>query len=73
MTDLNLTITRVFDAPRELVFEAWTDPEHLARWFGPTGFTVDACTVRLVEGGRWRTCIRSEADGFERWSGGVYH
>ena len=31
--------TRVFDAPREIVFEAWTDPKHLAQWWGPNGFT----------------------------------
>jgi len=35
-----LVITRVFDAPRELVFKAWTDPEHLVRWMGPRGFSV---------------------------------
>ncbi len=37
--DRVLVITRVFDAPRELVFNAWTRPEHMARWFGPRGFT----------------------------------
>ncbi|TDV45479.1 SRPBCC family protein [Actinophytocola oryzae] len=72
MTDLDLTITRVFDAPRELVFAAWTEPDQLVRWFGPKGFTTPSCTVKLVEGGAWRTCIR-DADGVEHWSGGVYH
>jgi uncharacterized protein YndB with AHSA1/START domain len=73
MTELDLTITRVFDAPRELVFEAWTDPDHLARWFGPTGFTAESVTVKLVEGGAWRICIRDSADGAEHWARGVYH
>jgi uncharacterized protein YndB with AHSA1/START domain len=70
-TDLDLTITRTFDAPRELVFEAWTNPDHLARWWGPTGFTAESVTVELDEGGAWRTCIR----GYDKelWSSGVYH
>ena len=40
-----ITITRVFDAPRELVFQAWTDPDHLARWFGPAGFEIPRDSV----------------------------
>lgn len=47
-----VTITRVFDAPRELVFEAWTDPKHLARWWGPHGFRNPVCEVDLRPGGR---------------------
>jgi len=73
MTDLDLTLTRVFDAPRELVFEVWTNPDHLAKWWGPTGFTATSCTVKLAEGGQWRTCIRDSANDVERWAGGVYH
>jgi uncharacterized protein YndB with AHSA1/START domain len=73
MTDLDLTITRVFDAPRELVFEVWTNPDHLAKWWGPTGFTAGSVTVKLTEGGGWRTCIRDDANGVELWSRGVYH
>ena len=42
-----ITITRLFDAPRELVFEAWTDPDHLARWFGPTGFEIPRDSVNI--------------------------
>src|SRR6516162_1089298 len=37
-----LTITRIFDAPRELVFKAWTDPKHVAQWWGPKGFTKES-------------------------------
>jgi uncharacterized protein YndB with AHSA1/START domain len=49
-----ITITRVFDAPRELVFQAWTDPDHLARWFGPAGFEVprDSVSIEPRVGGR---------------------
>lgn len=70
--DRTLVIERVFAAPRRLVFRAWTDPEQLARWWGPTGFTAASVTANVTEGGRWRTCIRSAADGVEYWAQGVY-
>ena len=72
MTVLDLTLTRVFDAPRELVFEVWTEPEHLARWWGPTGFTTPSCEIDLVEGGRWRTRIHNATNGLRLRSSGVY-
>jgi uncharacterized protein YndB with AHSA1/START domain len=53
-----LTLTRVFDAPRELVFQAWTDPAHLTRWWGPRGFTAPSCDVDLRVGGTWRIVMR---------------
>jgi uncharacterized protein YndB with AHSA1/START domain len=46
-----VTITRVFDAPRELVFKAWTDPEHVAQWWGPHGFTNPVCELDVRPGG----------------------
>jgi len=46
--------TRVFDAPRDLVFEAWTDPKHLAQWWGPTGFTTTTRSIDFRSGGVWR-------------------
>ena len=46
-----IVITRVLDAPRDLVFKAWTDPQHLARWWGPHYFTIPVCTVDLRLGG----------------------
>jgi uncharacterized protein YndB with AHSA1/START domain len=45
---------REFDAPRELVFEAWTDPEHLAQWWGPDGFTTTTSAFDMRPGGVWR-------------------
>jgi uncharacterized protein YndB with AHSA1/START domain len=54
----DLVLTRVFDAPRELVFRAWTDPKHLAQWFGPHGFTNPVCDVDLRPGGEWRHVMR---------------
>jgi uncharacterized protein YndB with AHSA1/START domain len=45
---------REFDAPRELVFEAWTDPKHLAHWWGPNGFTITTHSFDMRPGGIWR-------------------
>ncbi|MEU0534191.1 SRPBCC family protein [Amycolatopsis tolypomycina] len=67
----DLTITRVFDAPRELVFAAWTDPDQLASWLGPRGYTGSAVTLATRPGGAWRACIRSP-QGDEHWMHGVY-
>jgi uncharacterized protein YndB with AHSA1/START domain len=71
-TARELTITRIFDAPRELVFRCWTDPNHLAKWFGPAGFTAPSVTAHATEGGSWRVCIRDAEQGLEFWAGGVY-
>lgn len=54
-----LTITRVFDAPRELVFKAWTEVEHLKRWWGPHSFTNPVCEIELRRGGSIRIDMRS--------------
>ena len=50
-----ITITHVFDAPREVVFRAWTDPDQVARWFGPTGFEIprESVVIDLRVGGRF--------------------
>jgi uncharacterized protein YndB with AHSA1/START domain len=64
-------ITRVFDAPRELVFQAWTDPKHLARWWGPKDWTNPVCEVDVRVGGAWRIVMRAP-DGGEYPCGGVY-
>jgi uncharacterized protein YndB with AHSA1/START domain len=49
-----LTGTRVFDAPRDLVWEAWTDPKHLAQWWGPNGFSTTTSAFDMRPGGVWR-------------------
>lgn len=66
-----LRLTRLFEAPRELVFRAWSDPEHLARWWGPHGFTTPHCTIDFRVGGRWHFCMRSP-EGQDFWCTGVY-
>ena len=52
--DRVLVVTRVFDAPRSVVFKAWTDREHLAHWFGPRGFELTFCKMDLRPGGSYR-------------------
>jgi len=54
-----LIITRIFDAPRELLFEAVTDPKHLMSWWGPDGCTVISCEVDPRVGGTWCISMRS--------------
>ena len=49
-----IVTTRVFDAPRELVFEAWTNPKHLVQWWGPNGFTTTIRAIDVRPGGIWR-------------------
>jgi uncharacterized protein YndB with AHSA1/START domain len=52
--DRQIAATRVFDAPRELVWKAWTDPEHIAKWWGPNGFRTTTYSMELKPGGVWR-------------------
>jgi len=66
-----LTIVRVFDAPREAVWKAWTDPERAKRWWGPEGFTAPFIKIDLRVGGKYLFCMRSP-DGKDYWSTGVY-
>jgi uncharacterized protein YndB with AHSA1/START domain len=57
-TDRELIFTRRFDAPRELVFEAWTNPKHLTQWWGPRGFTTTVHEMDVRPGGNWRLTMR---------------
>src|SRR5258708_38779301 len=71
-TDREIVITRVFDAPRRLVFEARTKPEHLPHWMlGPEGWTMPICEIDLRPGGAWRFVWR-KSDGSEMEMRGVY-
>src|SRR5258706_255326 len=60
----DLHLTRVFDAPRRLVFDAWTRADHLARWFAPRPLTMPKCELELRAGGAFRFVIR-RSDGVE--------
>jgi uncharacterized protein YndB with AHSA1/START domain len=67
----DLVVTRIIDAPRSLVFKAWTDPAHLAHWWAPKGCTTPFCTVDLRVGGKFHFCMRTP-DGIEIWGLGIY-
>jgi len=67
-----MVITRVFDAPRELVWKAWTDPKYVMQWWGPKGFTSPVCKIDFRVGGKFLFCMRTP-DGQEGWNGGKYH
>jgi uncharacterized protein YndB with AHSA1/START domain len=68
--DRELTITRIFDAPRSLVFDAWSEPKHLMRWFAPNNFTVPACEMEFRAGGKFRLCMRGF--GKDHWMNGFF-
>ena len=67
-----MVVTRVFDAPRELVWKAWTDPKYVMQWWGPKGFTSPFCKMDFRVGGKFLCCMKSP-DGQEFWNGGEYH
>ena len=67
-----MVVTRIFDAPRELVWKAYTDPDYVMQWWGPKGFTSPFCRMDFRVGGKYLLCMRSP-DGQEFWNGGEYH
>src|SRR3989442_3742388 len=69
--DRELVIVRVFDAPRQRVWKAWTEPERLKRWWGPRTFTAPVAKIDLRVGGAFLYCMR-QADGKDIWGTGVY-
>ena len=69
--DRELVVSRLIDAPPALVFRAWTQPEHIARWWGPQGFTTIYCDMDIRIGGRYRFGMRSP-EGTEHWKVGVF-
>jgi uncharacterized protein YndB with AHSA1/START domain len=66
-----LVITRIVDAPRDLVFKAWTEPERVVRWYGPKGYTMPFCKIDLRPGGVFHYCMRSP-EGRDHWGKGTY-
>jgi uncharacterized protein YndB with AHSA1/START domain len=67
-----LVITRVFDAPRALVFQMWIDPKHAAKWWGPRNYPASEVTIDARPGGQWRHCLQSTEGKKDLWLGGVY-
>jgi uncharacterized protein YndB with AHSA1/START domain len=64
-------INRLFDAPRQLLFAAWTEEEHLKNWFAPNGFEIPVCTLNLAPGGAFHYCMRAP-NGVEMWGKWVF-
>ena len=67
-----MVVTRVFDAPRELVWKAWTEPKYVMQWWGPKGFTCPACEIDFRVGGKSLLCMKTP-DGQEGWNAVEYH
>ena len=70
-TECEVVLSRVFDAPTDLVFDALTQPDLLRRWYGPAGWTLEVCDIDLQVGGKWRFVLR-RPDGKMIGQYGVY-
>ena len=71
--DREIVMTRAFDAPRKLVFDALTKPELVKQWLlGPDGWSMPVCEIDLKAGGKYRYVWRRDKDGTEMGMGGVY-
>jgi len=66
-----ISVSRTFDAPLELLWKAWTEPEHFMKWYGPKGFTAPTCKIDLRVGGRHLWSMRSP-DGMQMYFTGSY-
>jgi uncharacterized protein YndB with AHSA1/START domain len=73
-----LILERAFNAPRELVFKAFSEAEHLKHWWGPRGWTLTVCNIDFRPGGTWHYCMKcideNQGDffGFESWGKAIY-
>lgn len=67
-----MVVTRVFDAPRELVWKAWTEPKYVMQWWGPKDFTAPVCRMDFRVGGKSLFCMKTP-DGQEFWNAIEYH
>ncbi len=70
-TGQEIVIERIFDAPREAVWKAWTEPERVMRWWGPNGYSSPVAKIDLRIGGKYLYCMRTP-EGQDTWSGGTY-
>ena len=71
-TDTELIVTRTFDAPRKLVFAAYSSCEHIQNWYGSRSCLIVECTMDFRVGGFWHYCLRDPLTGDESWSKAVY-
>jgi uncharacterized protein YndB with AHSA1/START domain len=65
------SISRIFEVPREFLFAAWTQEQHLKHWFCPSGFTIPVCKLNLVPGGVFHYCMRAP-NGVEMWGKWIF-
>ena len=72
-SDCEIVITRNFNAPRGLVFDAWTKPEHVKRWYGLKRLTLPVCEIDLRVGGAWRYVVHDSESGTDHGFSGEYH
>jgi uncharacterized protein YndB with AHSA1/START domain len=71
--DREIVVTRIFDAPQRLVFDAYTKPELIKRWLlGPDGWSMPVCEIDLRVGGKYRYVWKSDSNGSEMGMGGIY-
>ncbi|WP_245855839.1 SRPBCC family protein [Bacillus oleivorans] len=68
----DLIVERIFDAPKSLVFEAFSKAEHLERWFGVEGWTLPVCNIDFRPGGVWHYCMQSPDGKIKSWGKAVY-
>jgi len=71
LEERQIEVNRTFDAPLEMLWKAWTEPEHFMKWYGPKGFTAPTCEIDLREGGRHLFSMLSP-DGMQMYSTGSY-
>lgn len=71
MTSKELSISHLFDAPLELVFQAWTDPEHLKKWYAPEGCEIEFKSIDVSENGTFHSCVHAPVHG-PCWIKGKY-
>lgn len=71
LEEKQVVVSRSFDAPLELLWKAWTEPEHFMKWYGPKGFTTPTCEIDLRVGGRHLWSMKSP-DGMQMYYTGVY-
>jgi uncharacterized protein YndB with AHSA1/START domain len=67
-----IIMTRNFEALPELLFEVWSNCEHLRHWWGPKEWPMDECSIDFREGGEWRYCLRGPNEGDESWGKAIY-
>ena len=67
-----VVIERTFEAPADLIWQMWTDPEHFKKWYGPKGFTVPVADMDLRVGGKRLVCMSSPDGSMKMWTVGEY-